>query len=78
MSRILRPGLSSRRLFLQRSALLAAGFALPSALITAPWDGPELCAPPLLTLTRRVSPVCRSRTKMSGTPFVSASTRFDA
>src|SRR5438094_611248 len=37
---------------------------------------PFACAPLLLTLTRSVVPVSRSRTKISGTPFVSPGTRL--
>jgi len=46
MSKILRPGPLGRRAFLQRSALLAAGFALPSALLSACGDA-NTAAPPL-------------------------------
>ena len=39
---------------------------------------PFACVPSEATLTSRVVPVCRSRTKMSDWPFVSPGTRLSA
>ena len=44
----------------------------------APALAPLAWAPPEATLTRMVVPVRRSRTKTSGRPFVSPSTRLEA
>ena len=48
MSKILRPAPLSRRLFLQRSALLAAGAALPSSLLAACGDSSSSSSAPLV------------------------------
>ena len=50
---------------------------LPSALIAGSKLALLAWPPRVLTLTRSVVPVWRSRTKMSSRPLVSPATRFD-
>jgi hypothetical protein len=50
----------------------------PSAEIEAPKPPKSACTPAVLTLTRLVVPVWRSRMKTSDSPFVSPPTRFEA
>jgi hypothetical protein len=59
-------------------ARLSKATKRPSPLIAAAKDGPLPRAPSGPTETASVVPAARSRTKMSGQPFVSPSTRFDA
>jgi len=47
----------------------------PLALMPGALHGPSACAPLLSTLTRVVTPLWRSCTKMSATPFVSSAVR---
>src|SRR5688572_16052275 len=49
---------------------------LPSSLIAGVDEVPFPCWPALLTETRNVCDVCRSRTKMSSRAFVSPTTRL--
>ena len=50
----------------------------PLALIAGAPEGPSAAPPPRAVLTSAVVPVCRSRTKTSGTPLLSPATRFVA